>query len=174
MPQEIKGYVRPPEMPAHLNERGDAIDRIQVPLLIRLFTWLLFLRSGINLLFALIVGLAPDSGVANYITLHFDVLPRQMPPEAVFFISAFLYGLMGWRWYSRDWRARWVVMFMSGATAVKTLVDLAADHATGNPTPMTDSQQLALTMSVAFNLLICGYLAFYPGMAQAFKETPWD
>jgi hypothetical protein len=174
MPQEIKGYVRPPQMPAHLSERGDAIDRVQVPLLIRLFTWLLFLRCGINLLFAFLVGLAPDSDVAKYVALHFDVVPPPMPPEAVFFISALLYGVAAWRWYSRDWRVRWAVMFLSGATAIKTLVNLAADHATGNPTPLTDSQQLALTLSVAFNLIVCGYLAFYPGMAQAFKETPWD
>jgi hypothetical protein len=29
-------------------------------------------------------------------------------------------------------------------------------------------------VSIAVNLIICGYLAFDPGMAQAFKETPWD
>lgn len=83
MPQEIKGYVRPPQMPDHLSERGDAIDRVQAPLLIRLFTWLL-LRCGISLLFAFLVGLAPDSDVAKYVALHFDVVPPPMPPEAVF------------------------------------------------------------------------------------------
>jgi hypothetical protein len=39
---------------------------------------------------------------------------------------------------------------------------------------MTPSQQLSFTLSVGINLLICGYLAFYPGMAQAFRETPWE
>jgi hypothetical protein len=34
--------------------------------------------------------------------------------------------------------------------------------------------QMELIANVGLNLLICGYLAFYPGMAQAFKETPWD
>jgi hypothetical protein len=27
---------------------------------------------------------------------------------------------------------------------------------------------------VVLNVLICLYVAFYPGMEQAFKETPWD
>jgi len=174
MPGEIKGYHRPPQMPDHLPERGDAVERDQAPLLIRLFTWLLFFRAGANLSFALIVGFAPDSGAANFVIMHFDSLPRQLSPEAVFYISAALYGLVGWRWFSRDWRARWVAMFLSGATAVRTLAVIAADQASGNPTPLTGGQQAALALSVFLNLTICGYLAFYPGMAQAFKETPWD
>jgi hypothetical protein len=97
-----------------------------------------------------------------------------MPAEAVFYLSAFLYGLTAWRWATRDWRARWVVMFLSGATAAKMLVNFAADRASGNPTPLTQGQELGLFTSIVVNLLICGYLAFYPGMAEAFKETPWD
>jgi hypothetical protein len=174
MPPEIKGYVHPPQMPDHLRHRGDAIERHKAPALIRLFAWLLFLRSGINLVFALIVGFAPDTVVANYVAQQFDVYPKQIPPEAMFFIFAFLYGFIGWRWYTRDWRARWVAMFMSGATAVKMMVNFAADHAVGNPTPMTDTQKSALMLSIVVNLLISGYLAFYPGMEQAFKETPWE
>jgi hypothetical protein len=89
-------------------------------------------------------------------------------------VSAFLYGLTAWRWYSRDWRARWVVMFMSGATAAKMLGNYVADRAAGSPIPMSPGQQVSIFVGVAMNLIICGYLAFYPGMAQAFKETPWD
>ena len=127
-----------------------------------------------NLIFALIVGLAPDSGVASFVTANFDAWPKQMPPEAVFYISAFLYGLTAWRWTTRDWRARWVVMFLSGATALKMMANFAADRAVGTPTPMTPPQQLFIHRECWVNLLICGYLAFYPGMAQAFKETPWE
>ena len=146
----------------------------QLPLLIRLFVWLLLVRCAANLIFALIVGLAPDSAAANYVATNFDAWPRQMPPEGVFYVSAFLYGLMAWRWYSRDWRARWIVMFLSGATAAKLLGNWVADHAAGAPIPMTQSQQVSFFLAIFINLLICGYLAFYPGMAQAFRETPWE
>ena len=159
-------------------ERGDWVERHKLPLLIRLFVWVLVFRSAVNLIFALIVGLAPESATANFVALHFDAWPRQMPPEGVFYVSAFMYGLMAWRWYSRDWRARWVVMFLSGATAAKMLgnwvAERAADGTTGSPTMMTPGQQMSMFVSVAINLLICGYLAFYPGMAEAFKETPWE
>jgi hypothetical protein len=63
---------------------------------------------------------------------------------------------------------------MSGATALRTMVLVLADKAAGNTTPMTDGQQFALWASTVLNLIICGYLAFYPGMAQAFSETPWE
>jgi len=170
----IRTYVPQPQQKGPVRERGDYVERNKLPLLIRVFVWLLVFRSAVNLIFALIVGLAQDSAVANFVAANFDAWPRQMPPEGVFYVSAFLYGLMAWRWYTRDWRARWVVMFMSGATAAKMLGNFVADRAAGSPTPMTPSQQGSFFTSVAINLAICGYLAFYPGMAQAFKETPWD
>jgi hypothetical protein len=170
----IRTYVPQQRKVGPSLERSDHVERHPLPSAIRLFIWLLIFRSAANVIFALIVGLAPDSGVAAFVATNFDAWPKQMPAEAVFYVSAFLYGLTAWRWATRDWRARWVVMFMSGATALKMLANFASDRAVGTPTPMTPSQQLSFTMSVGVNLLICGYLAFYPGMEHAFKETPWD
>jgi hypothetical protein len=170
----IRTYVPQPQRTGPATERGDHVERHRIPTLIRWFIWLLIFRSAMNLVFALTVGLSPDSSVTAFIVTNFDAWPKQMPAEGVFYVSAFLYGLTAWRWASRDWKARWVVMFMSGATAAKMLVNFAADRVAGTPTPMTQGQQLSLIMSVGTNLLICGYLAFYPGMAEAFKETPWD
>lgn len=172
--EPIRTYVPQAQQKGPASERGDWVDPVKLPTLIKWFVWLLVFRAAVNLVFALIVGLAPESSVATFVATNFDAWPRQMPPEGVFYVSAFLYGLTAWRWYSRDWRARWVVMFMSGATAAKMLGNYVADHAAGAPTPMLPGQQVSFFMSIGINLLICGYLAFYPGMAQAFKETPWD
>jgi hypothetical protein len=172
--EPMKTYVPQKAQTGPVTERGDYVERHKIPTLIRWFIWLLVFRSAVNLIFALIVGLSADSDLAKYIAANFDAWPKQMPAEAVFYVSAFLYGLTAWRWASRDWRARWVVMFLSGATAAKMLINFAADRAAGNPTPMTQGQEVSLLTSVAVNFLICAYLAFYPGMADAFKETPWD
>jgi hypothetical protein len=170
----MRTYVPRAEQKGPATERGDWVDPVKLPLLIKLFVWLLVFRSAANLIFGLIVGIAPDTAVANFIATNFDAWPRQMAPEAVFYVSAFLYGLTAWRWYSRDWRARWFVMFLSGATAAKMLANYATDHLSGLPTPMAPGEQVSYFLSIAVNLIICGYLAFYPGMAEAFKETPWD
>jgi len=155
-------------------ERGDYVERNKLPFLITAFIWLLVFRSVVNLIFGLTLGLAPDSGAAAYIGANFDPWPKAVSAEALFYISALLYAVMAWRWHSRDWRVRWVVMFTSGATAVKLLINYMANRAAGNPTPMSPGQEAALLITVGINFLICGYLAFYPGMEQAFKETPWD
>lgn len=172
----IRTYVPEQHKPqtGPVRERGDYVERHKLPTLIRLFVWLLVFRSAVNLIFALTIGTAPDSSATAFITTNFDPWPKQVSAEAMFYIFALIYAVMAWRWYSRDWKVRWVVMFMSGATAAKMLANFAADRAAGMPTPMTQSQIASLFVSVALNLAICAYLAFYPGMAQAFKETPWD
>ncbi|HMG85442.1 MAG TPA: hypothetical protein VK574_06845 [Terracidiphilus sp.] len=172
--QPIKTYVPQQTQTGPNRERGDHVEQYKLPTLIRVFIWLLVFRSVVNLIFGLTLGLAPDTDAANYILANFDPWPKAVSAEAVFYITALLYGVMAWRWYSRDWKVRWVVMFMSGATAIKLLINYAANQAAGNPTPMSPGQEAALFISVGVNFLICGYLAFYPGMAQAFKETPWD
>jgi len=129
---------------------------------------LLVFRSAANLIFALIVGLTPDAAAAKYVTENFDAWPRQIPPEGVFYIKALLYALVAWRWYSRDWRARWFVMFLSGATAAMMLGNYVADHLSGSPRQMASGETVALFVSIAMDLIICGYLACDRHLSQAF------
>lgn len=174
MPQQMKGIVPPPyPIPAEKTQKRNATYEVKTPLLITLFAWFCFFRAAVDIVFGLIVGLAPESGVTAYLSTHFDPAPKLISPEIVFYFLAVVYGMIGWRWYCRDWRARWVAMFMSGASVATTMVNLFAERASGLYTPMSPGRESALIISSAFNLLICLYLAFYPGMEQAFKETPW-
>jgi hypothetical protein len=172
--QPIKTYVPQKTQAGPAKERGDYVGRNKLPVLIRWFIWLLVLRSVINVILGLTLGLSPESDAANYILTNLDPWPKAVSAEAVFYITALIYAVMAWRWYSRDWRVRWAVMFASGATAAKMLISYLANRAAGSPTPMTPGQESTILISVGVNILICGYLAFYPGMEQAFKETPWD
>jgi hypothetical protein len=173
MPQQMKGIVPPPyPIPERNDKPRNVRPQVKVPLLIRLFAWLCFLRGGVFLVFALIVGLAPDSSTTAYLGTHFDSTPKLISPEFVFYFIAVVYCVVGWRWYCRDWRARWVAMFMSGATVALNVVSLLADRASGMN--QLAGHEVGLMISSLFNLLICLYLAFYPGMQQTFRETPWD
>ena len=172
--EPIRTYVPQAQQKGPVTQRGDYVERHKLPTVIRWFIWLLVLRSAVNLAFALTVGMAPDSSAAQFILANFDPWPKAVSAEGLFYVTALVYAVMAWRWYSRDWRVRWVVMFTSGATAAKLLVNWAGIHAAGDAPAIPPSQQLAFIMSVGLNLLICGYLAFYPGVAEAFKETPWD
>jgi hypothetical protein len=157
-----------------VRERGDYVERHKIPTLIRWFIWLLVFRCVVNIVFGLTIGMAPDSSAAAFITTNFDPWPKSVSAEGIFYVTALIYGVMAWRWASRDWRVRWGVMFASGASAAKMTINYMADRAAGMPTPMTPAQQASLFMSIGLNIMICLYVAFYPGMEQAFKETPWD
>jgi hypothetical protein len=191
MPQEIKGYSRPPqEMPSHLLERGEAKE-VKAPLMITLFTWLCFLRAALYFLLAFILWSYPDSDFTNYLVAHSDLIIKRTaksrgiyggPEETTvreFLLAASLffgvmYSVTFWKWYTRYWLARWGLMFITGATAIKTAVYMTADEVGGSSPFFNDIQRAGLVISIGLNLLICGYLAFYPGVEQAFKENSWE
>ena len=105
--------------------------------------------------------------------MNFDYVPKQASPEVVFFILVGINALIGWRWFMRDWRARWAAMFLHGAVGVRALIVLFADRVGGVPA-ISQGQTQAMILAGIVNLGICAYLAFYPGVDEAFKETPWD
>lgn len=182
MAQEIKGNVRPPmEMPAEVYGQRSKLakvksHKVEVPLLITLFAWYCVLRATMFLVFALIVGIVPTSDAAVFLVTNFDHVPKSVPasPEAVFYIQTLLYGLLAWRWFRRDWRARWFAMFMSGYYAVRSLILLVALESVAGKLEVFPVLRNLLVISIVLNGLICAYLAFYPGMEEAFKETPWS
>ena len=177
---EIKGIVRPPmRMPQELQGQRSRLGarkprKVEVPLLITLFAWYCVFRSVADLTFAFIMGLKPDTPTAIFLAKHFNPAPPPIPPEAAFFALAVLYAVVAWRWLTRDWRARWATMFISGATVASIAINLIADRAAGTATPMSPQQYQTTILAVVMNLLICCYLAFYPGMNEAFRETPWE
>lgn len=171
--QDFKGNVRPPfEMPSHLRERqkGKTYEE-KVPLLIQIFTWYCVARCLIFLTFALIIGILPQSAATPWVIRNFDRFPPSVAPEGVFYIFAGLYGLIAFRWFRRDWKARWGTMFLTGAGAAQNLVSLIAEHAAGNPDNLPAGTEAMVIAGSLLNLMICAYLAFYPGMEQAFPET---
>ena len=175
MPQpRMKGIVPTPmEIPAHVIAERNKIKKapeIQIPLLIKLFAWFCVLRASTYLVFALLEGLAPQSSTAAWVAEKFDTWPKQASPEAVFYILTALYGMIAFRWFMRDWKARWGTMFVTGASAAKVLANLVADKATGTPT-LPPGAEGTIVASAVLNLFICAYLAFYPGVEQAFSET---
>ena len=180
MAKQIKGIVPPPlKMPEEMKGQRSRMavrkaSKVEVPLVITLFAWYCFLRTAVFLLFALILGIAPETPPALLIVTHFNPVPPPIPAEGGFYVLAIVYAWIGWRWFTRDWRARWAAMFISGATAAKVAINLFADRVAGNPTPISPGQYEAILLAIGWNLLICCYLAFYPGMSEAFRETPWE
>ncbi|MGA2727320.1 MAG: hypothetical protein ABSE96_05875 [Terracidiphilus sp.] len=189
MAGEMKGNVSPPlEMPAHLRERHRAPEK-KDPLLLRLITYVLVVRALTFLLLAFILWSFPDSAIGAYLVTssdfffkrphHFESVEQIRQSAHDFLMIGFLlvglvYSVVAWKWLTRFWLARWGTMFLAGATLLKTGINLLADRASGVDTQFTAAQTQALEVSSILNLAIVLYLAFSPGVAEAFKETPWE
>lgn len=171
--RNFKGNVKTPyAMPEHIRNRGNNFSHtVEVPLLIRIFAWYCVVRTVAFIGFGLTVGIAPESAAASFLIANFDGWSKQASPEAVFYIYALFYGFIAFKWFRRSWQARWGTMFVTGATSAKTLINLIAEYAAGNPDNLQPGRAAMIAIGCAFNLMICAYLAFYPGMEQAFSET---
>jgi xanthosine utilization system XapX-like protein len=178
MAPQIKGIVPPPfRMPAELQgeRRRLALKRApktEVPLLITLFAWYCFLRAAGDLVLSVLAQLAPGSELVAFATTHLNSVPPPFPPAFAFLVLGLLYIMVGWRWITRDWRARWAAMFISGVTAASSAYQWVADRPpAANPDPVVPIMHHSPVIPLIVNVAICCYLAFYPGMADAFKET---
>jgi len=169
---DIKGVVKPPYLPPEGLEREEDSRPVEkLPPAIKAFAWICAGRSIIDFIFAFTVIFAPGSEVAQFLTDRFSSRFKLMPPLAEFLVSGFVFGFIAQKWLSRDWRIRWISMFLTGAFAVRSIVLLLADRAVIGPGRVISADKEAeMMIHAAFDLLICAYLAFYPGMAEAFEE----
>ena len=70
------------------------------------------------------------------------------------------------------WRVRWAVICMSGYTLSRIFIVIAVNQV-GSSVPLSGGQQYYLFVNAVVNLLIFCYMAFYPGVAQAFEKDDY-
>lgn len=139
------------------------------------------LRAAVFLVFASILGSHPDSNFAQTLIGHsrslipFQVhetaghVPVDLLAEAMV-VTAILSIVVSVMWFVRYWRIRWITMFYAGVSLFRTLLYFVTDKAAGITTALTSEQKQALSLACAVNLFVLCYLAFYPGVEQAFEE----
>ena len=193
-PAPMKGIVQPPWGTApDLLKRGRG-PKNNEPILIRIFTGYLIFRAATFWILALFLCGNSDNWIARFCTAHPQLFVRNLPfgvagPNAELSIQSFLAGLCvfmaalysftAWKWLTRFWLARWGLMFISGATAFKTILGIALPGTlafttlsapVGDPIPFTPLMLSVLVASSCINLAICLYLMFYPGVEQVFER----
>jgi multisubunit Na+/H+ antiporter MnhC subunit len=139
------------------------------------------LRAAMFLLFASIVASNPSSDFAVLLIGHsrslipFQVhevngqVPADLLAQAMV-VTAIVSIVVSVMWFVRYWRIRWITMFYAGVSLFRTLLYFASDKAAGLSTQLAPDQKQALSLACAINLFILCYLAFYPGVAQAFEK----
>jgi len=147
-----------------------------LPLSLVIFGWFYMVRAAVYLVFAFILFSQPDSGFGAMLVQYSSFLvpfrmhrvqgaiPIQLFAEALL-VTAIFSVVIGGMWLARYWRIRWVTMCYAGGSAARTLIYMI----TGAIGAITPDQKQALLAGCAINLLIFCYLAFYPGVEQAFE-----
>jgi hypothetical protein len=168
------------------------------PLLISIIAIYYLILAGVSLFLALVPWGNPDSGLANYLTanpsLVFHSIPRMFRPGLgmhgqtpsdmpqmlpfIFLAVSIFSGLLAFKLWTLSARWRWAIMFWAGYSLCSTLRSLviysALRGAVDIPLPPLPAQyKLALVVSMAWNLLVICYLAFYPGVKDAFEGQPY-
>jgi hypothetical protein len=103
-------------------------------------------------------------------------IPGLITPEVMrnivmvyLFVNAVVSPIVGFMWWNRSWKVRWVTMFYSGAIVGKAAINYLAGAASGVGSQIDPRQAPLLLMALALNGLIFLYLAFGIGVKQWFE-----
>jgi hypothetical protein len=165
------------------------------PIMISIVAVYMFIKAICALLLALVPWGDPESGVASFLTAHpslgLSMLPRIFRPSPylsgeaqghyvqalpiLFLFVAVLCGLLAFKLWTLSAKWRWAAIFWASYSLITTvrflMLDLIIRSSVAiNFPPMSAQFKLAVLISIAWNLLIVCYLAFYPGVKEAFER----
>lgn len=163
-------------------EQGKARQGSQAPIGITCITWFYFIRGCGCFIFASLLFSRSNPGLVDWFVGHsrtmvpFQVRATESVPvtnllaEALI-IMGILSVIVGAMWMVRYWRIRWITMCYAGVALGRTVLFFITDQASGMATQLTVEQKQTLLISSVANLVILCYLAFYPGVEQAFEKA---
>jgi hypothetical protein len=166
------------------------------PLPIALYGWYRIAWAGFSLILAMVPWGDPESKLASYAAAHpaviVDLLPgfirmflpsyqmHHWSPAAftqglpfLFVLAALLYAAQGWMLLALNKWWRWYTMLASGLTVVQIAIGLSALMVVPLPLPISGPALAAVFMIGGWNALIFCYLAYYPGVKEAFEGQPY-
>jgi hypothetical protein len=174
-PPPVPVAGQPPAQPAKVFQER------KLPIPIAIVGGFYALRAVLFLVFASILGSHASSSFASLLIEHSQSLipfqvqetgghaPADLFAEAMV-VTAIVSIVVSIMWFVRYWRIRWLTMFYAGVSLFRTMLYFVTDKAAGVTTPLAPDQKQALSLACAVNLFVLCYLAFYPGVAQAFEE----
>jgi hypothetical protein len=86
------------------------------------------------------------------------------------FIAMVTTTVVGFMWLLRSWKIRWITMFYAGAFVAKIGINYFAGIASGVGSQLPPGEIPILMFSLALNLFVFLYLAFWPDVKDYFEE----
>lgn len=188
----------PKPVPVPVSQRD--LPKSSVPISLHIITGLFFLRALVYFILGGKLATDPDSGFSQWFVSMSDIMvpftiSHRHPEMFVKLVGQALLALaalsliVGILWLVRWWVIRWVTMCYAGGMVARVAIKFFAGAASGVQTgPLgtnlvgggrfsglamglsSDEFTAVLLFSCAINLLIFCYLAFYPGVSEAFEK----
>ena len=187
----MHGYHETPfEIPAEHLPVAKA-EKSPRPILISILACFYAFQAFILLCLAMVPWGDPDSGIATWLlarpTLVFSLIPKSYQPSpfldaseraayisglpVFFLVLAILTLVMAWRLWALTYWLRWATMFYAGARVLKIVLALSTIGVTSTAVPISPAMKTYLVLTMGWNILVFGYLAFYPGVKEAFEKN---
>jgi hypothetical protein len=173
--------VAPPPSPLSRVSQPQPSYWSGVPMSLNVLTGFYF----VNALVYFIVGgrliTAPNTDFSRFIAFHSRlflllVVSQRKPEEFVTLVGqatlfmAAISTVVGLMWVFRSWKIRWITMAYALGRVLRVGVYYFAGAASGVGSGLSPAFETLVLFSCCINLLIFGYLAFYPGVEQAFEK----
>jgi hypothetical protein len=183
--QEVEGIappaaIQPPKpVPVPVSQRD--LPKSSVPMSLNIITGLYFVRAVFYFALGGKLLSDPNSDFSQWlmsmsgVMIPFTITHRH-PEEFVrlvgeaMVVTAGLSLVVGVMWLLRSWKIRWITMAYSGGMVLRTAVHYFAGAASGVGSGLSADQTSAVMLGCAINLLVFCYLAFYPGVKEAFEK----
>jgi hypothetical protein len=147
----------------------------EVPLAVTAITWFYFLRGCVYFVLGSVLLSYPSSQPATWLIAHshllvpFKVVATDTAPlinlfAETLFILSILSAMIGVMWLMRNVFARWITLCFAGASLARTVLYFVAIGGIAPSILLSVRQAEVLVTGAVVNLLIFGYLAFYPGL----------
>jgi hypothetical protein len=173
--------VQPPKpAPVPVSQR-DLPKSSHVPMSLNIITGLFFVRAIIYFVLGGRLLSAPDSDFSRWVVsisgsiIPFTISHRhpeiyvRLVGQALLF-SAAVSVVVGGMWLFRSWKIRWITMAYAGGLVLRAGIYYFAGVASGVGTGLSEDQTSILLLGCFINAIVFGYLAFYPGVKEAFEK----
>jgi hypothetical protein len=154
----------------------------EAPLAVTTIQWWYFFRACAYFVLGSILLSYPSSQQASWLVAHSRILmPFQISATAAaplinliaetFFVLSIVSAILGTLWLKRSAAVRWITLCYAGLSLTRTVLYFVAIGNLVTKTVLTTNQTAVLLAGAVINLLIFGYVAFFPGVDEDSQQS---
>jgi len=155
---------------------------VEAPLSVTVIQWYYFFRACAFFALGSVLLSYPSSAEAAWLIAHsrilipFTIHATEAAPlinvvAENFFVFSTASAVLGVLWMMRSQSVRWITLCYAGALLTRTVLWFVPVDGLVPRAVLTTNQTAVLLIGTVINLLIFGYVAFFPGVDEESRQT---